>query len=50
MSSAHVHSLAGRPIPDVPGFSLLRLSALARIGLALVLVAAVWAATLAVIL
>lgn len=47
MSQSHHHTAV---VGAEPGFSLLRLSALARIGLALVLVAAVWAATLAVIL
>lgn len=47
MSQSHHHAPVVSP---EPGFSLLRLSAPARIGFALALVAAVWAATLAVIL
>ena len=46
MSQSHHHS---HVVSAGPGFSLLRLSAPARIGFAMVLVAAVWAATLGVI-
>jgi hypothetical protein len=49
MSHAHAHS-ARHAVPNEPGWSLLRLSAGARIGLAALVVAALWLATLAVIL
>ena len=42
----HTHSAA----PAEPGWSLLRLSAGARVGLAILVAAALWLATLAVIL
>ncbi|WP_420102636.1 hypothetical protein [Bosea sp. (in: a-proteobacteria)] len=44
----HVHA-HDHARPDLPGWSLLRLSAAARMGLAAIVVALVWAATLAVI-
>lgn len=43
------HHAAPRGIELDPGWSLLRLSAGARLGFALVLVAALWGATIAVI-
>jgi hypothetical protein len=45
MGSAHSHSdpLAAQGSSAAPGFSLLRLSAFARVGGALALVAALWA-------
>jgi len=46
---SHSHSHASRAVSDNPGWSLLRLSAGQRFGLALVIIAALWAATLAVI-
>jgi hypothetical protein len=47
---AHAHSHAHHhAAPEAPGWSLLRLSALGRLGLALVVVAALWGATWAVI-
>jgi len=49
MAHAHAHHVS-RAAPEDPGWSLLRLSAAGRIGLAGVVVALVWAATLAVIL
>jgi hypothetical protein len=49
MAHAHAHH-APRAASENPGWSLLRLSALGRVGLAGVVVALVWAATLAVIL
>jgi hypothetical protein len=49
MAHAHVHH-ATHAVSEDPGWSLLRLSAAGRIGLAGVVVALVWAATLAVIL
>ncbi|HEY5795478.1 MAG TPA: hypothetical protein VIU82_10720 [Bosea sp. (in: a-proteobacteria)] len=49
MVHAHAHH-ASHAVSEDPGWSLLRLSAAARIGLAGVVVALVWAATLAVIL
>jgi len=48
MSRPHAH--AHRAASEDPGWSLLRLSAGQRLGIALVVIAAVWAATLAVIL
>jgi hypothetical protein len=47
---SHSHSHVSRAVSDDPGWSLLRLSAAGRFGLALAVIAAVWAATLAVIL
>jgi hypothetical protein len=44
------HDHAHRPISDAPGWSLLRLSGAARLSLASGVIAALWAATLAVIL
>ena len=49
MARAHAHP-THHAVPAVPGWSLLRLSAGARIGLAALVVAALWLATLAVIL
>jgi hypothetical protein len=49
MAHAHAHH-THRAAPDVPGWSLLRLSAVARLGLAAAVVALLWLATLAVIL
>lgn len=49
MAHAHAHPIS-RAAPEDPGWSLLRLSAAGRIGLAGIIVALVWAATLAVIL
>jgi hypothetical protein len=47
----HAHTQhASHAVPENPGWSLLRLSAAGRVGLAGVVVALVWAATLAVIL
>jgi hypothetical protein len=43
MGSAHSHRLAEARISSAPGFSLLRLSAFARVSGALTLVAALWA-------
>lgn len=48
MSHAHSHH-AHRPATENPGWSLLRLSAASRLGIALVITAALWLATLAVI-
>jgi hypothetical protein len=48
MSHAHEHH-AHRPATENPGWSLLRLSATGRLGIALVIIAALWLATLAVI-
>ncbi|WP_332685399.1 hypothetical protein [Bosea sp. (in: a-proteobacteria)] len=45
---AHRHA-PHHPLSESPGWSLLRLSAAGRLGLALVAIAALWAATLAVI-
>lgn len=48
---AHVHAHhTQRAAPDEPGWSLLRLSAGARMGLAAAVVVLLWLATLAVIL
>jgi hypothetical protein len=47
---SYPHSHAPHAVSDDPGWSLLRLSAAARLGLALAVIAVVWAATLAVIL
>lgn len=49
MVHAHTHH-THHAAPGEPGWSLLRLSAGARIGLAALVVAALWLATLAVIL
>lgn len=49
MAHAHAHH-ASHAVSEDPGWSLLRLSAAGRIGLAAVVVALVWASTLAVIL
>jgi hypothetical protein len=52
MTHAHDHGhghTASHAVSDNPGWSLLRLSALSRIGLAAAVVALVWLATLAVI-
>ena len=49
MAHAHAHHTP-RATPDEPGWSLLRLSAGARVGLAAAVVALLWLATLAVIL
>lgn len=49
MAHAHAHP-PSHAVPVDPGWSLLRLSALARIGLACGIVALLWLATLAVIL
>jgi hypothetical protein len=49
MAHAHAHHVSPAS-PEDPGWSLLRLSALGRVGLAGVVVMLVWAATLAVIL
>lgn len=48
MSHAHEHH-AHRPATEDPGWSLLRLSAAGRLGLALAIIALLWAATIAVI-
>jgi hypothetical protein len=44
------HSHVSHAVSESPGWSLLRLSAMMRLGLALAVIAAVWAATLAVML
>jgi hypothetical protein len=49
MAHPHAHD-PRRAVSENPGWSLLRLSAASRIGLALAVVAALWLATLAVIL
>ncbi|WP_332688845.1 hypothetical protein [Bosea sp. (in: a-proteobacteria)] len=46
MAHAHVHR---HPVSESPGWSLLRLSAASRLGLALGAIVLLWAATLAVI-
>ncbi|MFN3671871.1 MAG: hypothetical protein ACK4VM_08195 [Bosea sp. (in: a-proteobacteria)] len=48
MSAAHSHAHHARP--EEPGWSLLRLSAASRLGLASVIAALIWVATLLVIL
>jgi hypothetical protein len=48
MGPAHSHH-AHRPVTDNPGWSLLRLSAASRLGIALAIILVLWAATLAVI-
>ncbi|WP_158516140.1 MULTISPECIES: hypothetical protein [Bosea] len=48
MSQSHSH--ARRAVSEDPGWSLLRLSAAARLGLAVAVIVLVWAATLAVIM
>lgn len=45
---AHAHSHR-HPVSESPGWSLLRLSAAGRLGLALAAIMVLWAATLAVI-
>ncbi|WP_181300892.1 hypothetical protein [Bosea sp. 124] len=49
MAHAHAHH-ASHAVPENPGWSLLRLSALGRIGLAAGVVVLLWLATFAVIL
>lgn len=52
MAHAHDHGhshAASQAVSDDPGWSLLRLSAWSRVGLAAVVVALLWVATLAVI-
>ena len=49
MAHAHPHRPHG-PVSDNPGWSLLRLSAAGRLGLALAIIAVLWIATYAVIL
>ena len=49
MASSHYHH-PQRPVSEVASWSLLRLSAWQRLGFAGLLAAAVWAATLAVML
>jgi hypothetical protein len=44
----HAHRIS-RAVPENPGWSLLRLSAAARVGLAACIVALLWVATFAVI-
>jgi hypothetical protein len=46
---SHPHAHAHHATSEDPGWSLLRLSAGQRLGLACVVIAAVWVATLAVI-
>ncbi|MCP4560922.1 MAG: hypothetical protein GY873_06580 [Bosea sp.] len=46
---AHDHAHHRPPVTEVPGWSLLRLSAGQRLGLALGVILMLWAATLAVI-
>ncbi len=46
---SHPHAHAHRAVSEDPGWSLLRLSAGQRLGIAFVVIALVWAATLAVI-
>jgi len=48
MSQGHSHHVH-RPATEALGWSLLRLSAAGRLGIALAIIAALWAATLAVI-
>ncbi len=54
MSQSHAHAQssahAQHAVPDEPGWSLLRLSAGARLGLACVIAGVIWVATLLVIL
>jgi len=47
---SHPHAHTHRAVSENPGWSLLRLSAGQRLGIAFVVIAMVWAATLAVIL
>jgi hypothetical protein len=47
---SHPHAHAHRAVSENPGWSLLRLSAGQRLGIAFGVIALVWAATLAVIL
>lgn len=49
MRQRHAHAHTHRAAFDDPGWSLLRLSAGQRLGLASVVIALVWVATLAVI-
>ncbi len=49
MAHAHAHHVS-HAIPENPGWSLLRLSALSRVGLACGIAALLWVATLVVIL
>ncbi|WP_353185722.1 hypothetical protein [Bosea sp. (in: a-proteobacteria)] len=49
MAHAHDHGHASHAVSENPGWSLLRLSAWSRVGLAAVVVALLWVATLAVI-
>ena len=46
---AHDHAHHRQPVAEVPGWSLLRLSAGQRLGLAAGVILLLWAATLAVI-
>jgi hypothetical protein len=46
---AHDHAHHRQPVAEVPGWSLLRLSAGQRLGLATGVILLLWAATLAVI-
>ncbi|WP_158673246.1 hypothetical protein [Bosea sp. FBZP-16] len=46
---AHDHPHHRQPVAEVPGWSLLRLSAGQRLGLAIGVILLLWAATLAVI-
>jgi hypothetical protein len=48
MAHAHIHG-SHRPASENPGWSLLRLSAASRLGLALAIIAGLWIATYAVI-
>lgn len=51
MAHSHTHAHAPRSsVSDNPGWSLLRLSAGSRVGLALAIIAVLWLATFAVIL
>jgi hypothetical protein len=47
MAHAHIHG-SHRPVSENPGWSLLRLSAASRLGLALAIIACLWIATYAV--
>lgn len=47
---AHDHAHHRHPVAEVPGWSLLRLSAGQRLGLALGVILVLWAATFAVIM
>jgi len=48
MTHAHSHG-SHRPVSENPGWSLLRLSAASRLGLALAIIVGLWIATWAVI-